>query len=815
MKTNYCAMSRQVRRAREWLCLVCGASVFLIALARVEAATADPLLATVSLSGASGTKEYHDPDGWWQRIAYHCDLSVRLYGYFAGLEGSTEVYYLTKKEGTMRFWGTAEDHFFGSTEIWDFDDRRTFNLETPEGVLRFWPAEQRVVYAGFGLSFSAANGIRPYRVRIYGTNPPPTIRLYVELPSKWWFTPEYDFSPGTVVPITPDLEVLDAKMVTPTELGVGIRVRYPSAQDATFSRSVLVEADINGTPVRKEFDVTRYTRPGEYWGRVAGQQNLMYDLNGNFLPTTPLRIDLTEFGVQRFDDNVEFDVFAMAYSGTGLSSVSGSRSVTNLLPVVMLHGYIHEMLGFPVEGYPLPWWAGGNVFSYELAYKSLREFLVKNGYNNEDRWENYPLMMYRTYWDPHDFNYTDPPDATPEMLSADISMLLQEVWRHNYARKVNVVAHSFGGLVARHYAANTPSDVNKVITVGTPHLGATFLYQVAFGYPNKAQADTKTIVQSGPNAGLPNALLWTVPRYPAIEPVAGGGPITPPYANTLTQAKGAGVRYYALYEPGYSDTLWKVEAQPTAAGWYEVVRKHFSNGDGYILASSASAFADESCPVHGPKHAFMLNDPSTQARIFSLLSTQSNGVVSGNGSQSSFVRGRLPPSGSMSRRLTVPPGVAEAYFELDWPGSTMNLRLTDPTGRVIDSGWTNGTDGIQIEVGTNSLRYRIPAPARGEWNLEIIAVDVPPEGEDFLAMAHLLMPQALGERLAMYRTGDREVTLAWPFGRNFTLECAQSLASPTGWSVVTNVSTVADYLNTVTVEVGPGSKFYRLIGAAP
>ncbi|MCB9913178.1 MAG: alpha/beta fold hydrolase [Planctomycetes bacterium] len=792
-------------------------SALLLVAVRVVASSGDPLLAVATVSGAIATKEYHDPDGWWQKISYQCDLSLKLFGYFAGVEGSTEVYYLTKTEGTLRFRGTAEDHFVGSTEVFDFDDRRTFDLETPDGILRFSPAEQRVVYVGLPLPFAAAGGVRPYHLRIYGTNPPPSVRLYVDLPSKWWFGPEYDFSPAGVTPVVPDIEVLDARMVTPNELGVGIRVRYPSTQNAAAARCVLLEADINGTAVRKEIDVTAHTKPGEYWGRVGGQQNTMYDLNGNLLPTSPLRIDLSEFGVPRFDDNEEFDVTAIAYSGSGLSSVTGRATAKILLPVVMLHGYIHKMiLGFPVEGYPWPWWAGGNLFPYELAYKSLKRYLAQAGYDNEDQWENFNQSKYRTYWDPFDFNYTDPPDATPDIIFSDVAELLQEVWQHNYARKVNIVAHSFGGLVARHYAANSPLDFNKIITVGTPHAGATFFYEVTFGFPSKAEADGKATVSSGPAAGRANALLWTVPRYPAIDLAAGGVLVPPPYQNTLTLSKGPGVRYYALYEAGYPDTLWKLDVQPTA-GWYEVVNKPTASGDGYILASSASAFADASYRVKGPKHAFMLNEEATQAKILALLSSQSTGTTGGARGQSFFVKGRLLPSGSISKKLDMPSGVAEAVFELDWPGSTLNLRLSDPTGRVIDSGWASGSEGIQIEVGANYLRYVVPDPLAGAWDLEIIAVEVPPAGEEFLALAHFLNVDA-GEEvgpLGIYRTGAEEITLAWPAGPSSILETTESLAVPNSWFPTSALPVVTNDVMTLRVAIGEGRKFYRLVGSGP
>lgn len=49
-------------------------------------------------------------------------------------------------------------------------------------------------------------------------------------------------------------------------------------------------------------------------------------------------------------------------------------------------------------------------------------------------------------------------------------------------RKVNIVTHSMGGLVARRYIIDHPNTVNKLITIAAPFLGAAKpLYQMQFG----------------------------------------------------------------------------------------------------------------------------------------------------------------------------------------------------------------------------------------------------------------------------------------------------------------------------------------------
>ena len=771
----------------------------------VQVNAADPLLATAAASG-TGYQEYDDPSGWWQTISYQLQTSLRLEGYYVGKEGPIEVYQLTRKQGSVRFWGTAEDHFFGAVEVWNFDDQRTFDLNTIEGLLRFLPSEKRVVYVGFGLSEPVIEGIHPYRLRIYATNSPAVVRLYADLPSKWWLGPEFDVSVATnpVSPVVPDFEILDCKMITPGELGIGIRVRYPATQNAIIPRKVLIETVINGAQVQGEFDISSYTTPGQVWGRVPGQQNTMYDLNGSLLPTTPIRILLSEHGVDRFTNSLSFNVPGIAYCGTGLSSTTAQASAHIPLPVVVLHGYIHPY------GYPYPPWQLGPFFPYEVAYKSLKEFMQKAGYDNENNWESYPYQKYRTYWDPRDFNYSDPPDATSAMIESDVSGLLGTVWTHNYARKVDFVGHSFGGLVARRVAATDPSHVNKVVTVGTPHRGATFFYEVAFEHGTKAEADADLVVEHGPAAGQQNILQWTTPTYEALIPEQGGPPVVPPYANTLTTSKGGGVRYYALYSDTNPQTHNQLILRPIGGGWYQNRGTNYSLGDGYILALSASAFADVNYRVNGA-HPTLLNEKTTQDRIYALLSEQLTGETSDDSGTFGFSKGSILPGSTVSRTTRVDADIELAEFDLDWPGSTLSLVLRDPTGRVIDSGWTNGVGGVFLDIRTNSCRYAVTQPAVGTWTYEIQAVDVPVSGEDYLAMVHLLKAGAFAEPLAIYRTGQNEAVLVWPASGRSTLEAADSLAPQGNWTAVTNSTETVNGLNTLSVGTSQGRKFYRLV----
>jgi len=240
----------------------------------------------------------------------------------------------------------------------------------------------------------------------------------------------------------PELEIIDAKMITPTELGIGVRVTFPDFGQET-TRKVRFTAEINGCPVDKTIDITQLTKPGNV-------QKLGLNFDNNVLPTTPLRIDLTnpdntENVVGKFTKNESFNLSGVAIYGSEDNPIKSLESLFNveiLLPAVILHGYLHP------HGYPLPQWLLGSFFPWEFGYKSISEFLQNKGYERDETYDLYPnYTRYKILWDSkRGAMYTHPKDnASATTIEGDITELLEKVWKLNYASKVKFVGHSFGG----------------------------------------------------------------------------------------------------------------------------------------------------------------------------------------------------------------------------------------------------------------------------------------------------------------------------------------------------------------------------------
>jgi hypothetical protein len=83
------------------------------------------------------------------------------------------------------------------------------------------------------------------------------------------------------------------------------------------------------------------------------------------------------------------------------------------------------------------------------------------------------------------------------------------------------------------------------------------------------------------------------------------------------------------------------------------------------------------------------------------------------------------------RTFQVPDGQQELHVTLNWPGSALDLLLTDPTGKIVDAAYA----GAQV------FRDRLPVyvivrdPRPGTWQFRVRGVDVPSLGTVYSVVA--------------------------------------------------------------------------------
>jgi pimeloyl-ACP methyl ester carboxylesterase len=388
------------------------------------------------------------------------------------------------------------------------------------------------------------------------------------------------------------LEILNATMVSPNELGIGVNVTFPENIPKDAARTITFESTINGKFVSKTIDVSDYTTPGVSWGRFPGVQNQMYDSYGRLLPTTPLRINLNDEGVPRFTDNIEFNLSGTASYDGGPTYPSNTTNVSVLLPVVVLHGYVTELetgiipfqsyiplatkIGtinlklVTIKGYP-----GGNTQApssapinsvtsgilrqlfYDLAYRNLSNNLTENGYSKNKEWGISGSKQYVTLWDPEDkdIGISSLSFATPSDLDADMNRIFSLVQDYSYADKFNIIGHSTGGLVARYWATQHSERINKIITVGTPHEGIARYYEEPFQPAFKNNQDVQLkLLRTTPNGNIENTLGWFIPDehywnavdWSNINPKPKNPEMNPYFSNTFDYGYSPEVKYYLI-----------------------------------------------------------------------------------------------------------------------------------------------------------------------------------------------------------------------------------------------------------------------------
>jgi hypothetical protein len=607
----------------------------------------------------------------------------------------------------------------------------------------------------------------------------------------YWFEDETNVIQTGTFAITiqaPELNIVDAHMVSPDELGIWIRVKFPEDTPKESLKKVKLWATINGKDVERVFDVTSDVKPGEWWP-APDVQNDMFDLRDHkLLPTTRFRIDLRDANgdgicsdsVPRFTKNQKFVLSGVAYcEGTpqsgSFASPESTKEVEIPLPVVVLHGYIHKFGLKQYVGYPIPVPFLGAFISYEGAYKGFHEFLEGNGYQPEREWDGsyeadlvrhgYSTKKYKTLWDPHDFRgsmYTNPWMARPNDMENDVGKLLSkqrdqdgqfvgEVWNYCYADKVNFVGHSFGGLVARYYASKHPDEVNEIITAGTPHLGVTFFYVMAFSRTSK-KAFEDEFTRYADNC----ALRWVIPTYRCTYLKREGGEIEPfdpkiasgLFTNTFEGAPANFSVFCGRSEIGTDGKeVLRYETQEDIVltekdnGWYKTENITLGPGDGYILADSARASGLSIGPFVGEKHARLLADPAIQNNILALLQYDLWDDKPFEVGSVHCVKGRLGPSATASHAVVIEGGGSQARFEASWTGSDLDLTLRDADGREIDPATCAADPNVTFLEGANYEQYSIRNPVPGTWTMEVSAVDVPEDGEEYIAVAQLLTDQ--------------------------------------------------------------------------
>ena len=383
----------------------------------------------------------------------------------------------------------------------------------------------------------------------------------------------------------PKIELLLAKMVSPTELGIAVKVWFPETSKS-YSRFVKFSATINNQPIEEQIDVTKFTQPGE-------EIKIGVDFNGDLDPATPLKINFKKWKVKRFTKNEKFILRAIAYFKNGPVSEPDKKEVKILLPVVVIHGLMAK------PGRLLPVWFQTFLsrFVSFLVYHNLMSYLQKKtrgsfitGYDiNEETLKK--AKTYKTLW----WFFYDSVKGIPQEVAQKLDKLItqQIIDSENgatYAAKVNLIGQSLGGLIARYYTASWGGSekVHRVIMIGTPNNGTSKFYLASTGWSRKK---VEEYLAQMPFFG------WFIPTYDALYDRYENYPhcpLKPFISNSFPQdPPPSNVIYHNIY--GTTHTTARALIVDIENGWYRIkkgeTRRHwkelYSPGDGTIPVEGA------------------------------------------------------------------------------------------------------------------------------------------------------------------------------------------------------------------------------------
>jgi hypothetical protein len=197
---------------------------------------------TITLSGSgSGSKSYHDPEGWWQKVDYTCTVSLVIKPHEPKRIGDVFEATLADIEGTVRFVAHAEDHFFGATTIEDHDIRKSYQIADTVAYIDFLASDRSVSWVGAPLPNSG--GSAPPRIEgIKFDAETGDITAVIGWSSFWLFGKNYPV-PGTAESTN------RPRLVVAAHGWKGSSAGWPTATQAAIAAQLAARVAGSGIPV--------------------------------------------------------------------------------------------------------------------------------------------------------------------------------------------------------------------------------------------------------------------------------------------------------------------------------------------------------------------------------------------------------------------------------------------------------------------------------------------------------------------------------------------------------------------------------------
>jgi uncharacterized alpha/beta hydrolase family protein len=140
-----------------------------------------------------------------------------------------------------------------------------------------------------------------------------------------------------------------------------------------------------------------------------------------------------------------FHLIEKTYSQSNVNNTNTNPVTTSPLPVLLIHGYMEDA----------------------TVWNKWVDLLKKDGISA------YPIT----------FKESDDKCGSAAEHAKELSNIIGQIKKETGQNKVNIVAHSKGGLDVRVYLANNTKDVANLVMIGTPNAGSPLAESIEVGTP--------------------------------------------------------------------------------------------------------------------------------------------------------------------------------------------------------------------------------------------------------------------------------------------------------------------------------------------
>jgi len=435
---------------------------------------------------------------------------------------------------------------------------------------------------------------------------------------------------------------------------------------------------------------------------VVGQE-ITFDASSSYDPDGQIVSSNWDFG----DGNTtEGQVATYAYSEAGNHTVTltvtdndGLQDFTSQIvdarpvPVIFVHGYYADAFG-----------------NGSAMWQSMITYLKNNGYDDND------LFAFELEPGPL------PANGDITRYAGRLSAEIARVKNLTGAKKVDLVCHSMGGLVARWYTThNYHNDVRNLIMIGTPNHGSELLLLAP-------------LTMLSPLLGV-SAVFGLGPAGKEMQPHS-------PFLNTLNYGSpdlltGTDLTNTSIHhEVIAGNQSWWLTAWMLPGENDGVVRVESARLDGVNLQMVPYDHRHEAQGSVSEKVLAILKHATTAVQRSSMLVEDEQGNSSIQ--EAPMISDKIFSSEQKSYGIPIS-ATSEATFALAWLSGNLDLTLTTPSGITIDPSVAEGNSSISYyQDGNTTIKgYTVQNPESGIWQVNISAVDVPNEGADYTVLTFL------------------------------------------------------------------------------